>query len=209
MLKNHTGILLVAAGLLCGGCHRAKEAPALQRPASRTAASSTAETREETIVVVAALNTRTAGIQFMAMIEKQSVEPYVVSIVRRTEVFNAAVATLSRSPETEHVTTNWLHTHILVSTPDPDTTCIGLNTTEALQATAISIVDAVADAFVTLERDRVRREVDRMRQVMQKRFGSNPSPKEVLMQQAWQDMLASGVFETMPTIISSAHVKQP
>jgi capsular polysaccharide biosynthesis protein len=160
-------------------------------------------------MVEAYLNTKTAGVQTLVMLAQEDVETYVISIVRRPEVLEAAVETLTLCPKTEHITTDWLQTNIRVSTPDPDTTCVRLKATESSQSTAVSIVDAVCKAFLTLERDRVQGEIDRMTRAMKENGGANPTAEQAQAQRVWRRLIASGVFQAVPTVISAAELKNP
>lgn len=193
--------------LTCPACQRTSESPSHERSAPGVTMNSTQIIGKNPVVVEAYLDIKTAGVQTLAMFAQEDVEPYVISILLRPKVLQAAAESLTKSPETEHITADWLQTEIHVSTPDPDTMCIRLNATESSQSAAISIIDAVSETFLKLERDRVQGEIDRLTKAMNENIGPDATPDQALAQQVWHNMLATGVFEAVPKITSPARVR--
>jgi hypothetical protein len=201
-------ISLVGVVLLtCAACQRASEAPSRERSAAGETVRSTQIVDDSPVVVEACLDISTAGVQTLAMLAQEDVEPYAISILLLPKVLQAAAESLAKSPETAHVTADWLQNEIRVCTPDPDTMCIRINATESSQSAAIAIIDTVSEAFVKLERDRVQGEIDRLTKAMNKNIGPDATPDQAQAQQVWHNMLATKVFEAVPKVITSARVK--
>lgn len=199
--------LFFIVGLLsCIGCQREHEPISQVKITEESTTNSNPEFIPTPIFVETYLDTKTAGVQTLAMLAQEDIEPYVISLVRRPEVINAAVYTLKLSSETRHITASWIQENIMVSTPNPHTTCIGMNTTELSQLAAIAAVEAVSKAFITLERNRVQAKIDSIMQSMKEKIGPSPTPEQAQVKQVWQRLIESRVFEKVPTVISNAQV---